>query len=41
MDGTMNYFNIAALTTLSPDEVEAIETLQREKYSQRAWNYRM
>ena len=41
VDESMKYFNIAALTTFSPDDVQAIEALQREKYSQRSWNYKM
>ncbi|HAC72123.1 MAG: biotin/lipoate A/B protein ligase family protein [Petrimonas sp.] len=41
VDESMKYFNIAGLTSFSPAEVEAIETLQREKYSQRTWNYKM
>ncbi|HMM18816.1 MAG TPA: hypothetical protein PKC47_15060, partial [Petrimonas sp.] len=41
VDESMKYFNIAALTTFSPNDVQAIEALQREKYSQRSWNYKM
>ena len=40
VDESMDYFNIAGPTTFSPSDVEAIEALRREKYSQRAWNYK-
>lgn len=41
VDESMNYFNIVGLSSFSPAEVDAIEVLQREKYSQRTWNYKM
>lgn len=41
VDESMKHFDVGTLTSFSQADVEAIEALQREKYSQREWNYKM
>lgn len=41
IDEMMKYYQVSALTPFSNTDLEAIETINREKYSKNQWNYKM